>query len=78
MGLEFLEFDTDVRFDTQIKSIDSVPDGAIRQNSFSIVVETKLGKCFDLLQIQKHLAAFEHENYQIMLTLSPYDMGTTG
>lgn len=76
VGAEFQDFDTDVRFDTQIKNIDSVPDGAIKQNSFNIVVETKLGKGFDLPQIKKHLSTFEQETYQVMLTLSPFGMVT--
>lgn len=70
------DFETDVVFDMQFKSEKSVPDGQIKQNSFNIIIETKLGKDFDISQIKNHLKVFKNEDYQIMLTLSPYPMSS--
>ncbi len=72
VGDEIQHFETDVFFEMQIKSDKSVPDGQLKQNSFNIVIETKLGKNFDIAQVNNHLKAFKHEDFQIMLTLSPY------
>ena len=40
---ESIEFDTKINFKQQVKSENSVPDGMIYQESFKIVLETKLG-----------------------------------
>jgi len=67
-------FETDIVFETQLKSVKSVPDAQIKQNSFNIIIETKLGKNFDISQLNNHLKAFINEDFQILLTLSPDKM----
>jgi hypothetical protein len=74
IGDDIQNFETAIIFDMQFKSKSSVPDGQIKQNSFNIVIETKLGKDFDITQVKHHLKTFKDEDYQIMLTLSPYPM----
>jgi hypothetical protein len=74
VGGQIQSFETDVVFDMQFKSDKSVPDGQIKQNSFNIIIETKLEKDFNISQITNHLKAFKKEDYQIMLTLSSYNM----
>lgn len=66
------EFNINIQWSTQLKCEKSVPDAQIRQNSFNILVETKLGRFFDINQIQRHLSSFTgKDKYEIMLTLSP-------
>lgn len=71
VGEVYNEFNGEISFKSQTKNGTSVPDGQIKQPSFNIVIETKLGKTFDLAQIKNHLKSFAHEDYQIMLTLGP-------
>jgi hypothetical protein len=74
IGDEIQRFESGIIFDMQVKSTTSVPDGQIKQKSFNIVIETKLGKDFDIDQIRNHLNTFHREDYQIMLTLSPFPL----
>lgn len=76
VGGDIQNFETGIIFDMQIKSKGSVPDGQIKQNSFNVVIETKLGKDFDINQVKQHLKTFKEEDYQVMLTLSPYPLST--
>ena len=39
-------FEPEISFNLQKKSVDSIPDATITQESFKIVVETKLTDCF--------------------------------
>nr|BEL01511.1 hypothetical protein DMOBY_13640 [Dehalococcoides mccartyi] len=71
---KFSMLDTGVKFSSQIKRGDSVPDGIISQKSFNIIIETKLNNSFDTEQLKSHLNNFEHENYQILLTLDPNEL----
>ena len=75
LGDECEEFDIGIKWQTQLKCENSVPDAQIRQNSFNILVETKLERFFDMNQMERHIGSFDgKDNYQIMLTLSPFDM----
>lgn len=47
------------------------PDGLLCQASFKIVLETKLHSDFNLTQLKRHLDAFNREETQILLLLSP-------
>jgi hypothetical protein len=49
----------------------SVPDGFITQESFKIVIESKLHEAFSVGQLQSHLNTFEEESLQILICLSP-------
>lgn len=70
----FNDFNIGVSFNSQVKADITVPDGQIKQNSFDIVIETKLIKTFNIDQVVGHLSSFKNEDYQVMLTLSPYEM----
>ena len=48
-----------------------IPDGLIIQNSFKVVIETKLYQNYDRKQLERHLSAFEDENQKVLLLLSP-------
>lgn len=71
---KYTNFDTEVNFELQLKGQGSVPDGHIQQKGYNIIIETKRVKKFIIPQIQNHLSEFKNEDYQIMLTLSPYEM----
>jgi len=61
-------------FNLQEKSKNSIPDAAISQASFKIVVETKLNNNFSLKQLEHHLESFMNEDYKVLLTLDPHSM----
>lgn len=63
------------KFSQQTKAVNSIPDGGILQQSFRAVIETKMYESqFTLMQLENHLKAFEDEQMQIMLSLSPKPM----
>ncbi|MDM8533925.1 hypothetical protein QUF55_04380 [Clostridiaceae bacterium HSG29] len=71
----FTKFDTEISFEQQVSSDKSVPDGQILQRGFNVVIEAKIVKKFDINQIKNHLSKFkETEEFQIMLTLSPFEL----
>ncbi|MFH5883665.1 hypothetical protein ACG2F4_05090 [Halalkalibaculum sp. DA3122] len=57
-------------FGQQVREPKSVPDGEITQQSFKIVVETKLGQTTNPGQLKSHLEAFNNKDYQILLILN--------
>lgn len=61
----------ELSFQMQEKYEDSVPDAVIFQESFKIVVETKLSDWFYSDQLMRHLKAFSGERYKVLLTLAP-------
>ena len=65
------KFNPEIIFTLQEKSIDSVPDATITQESFKIVVETKMSDWFYEDQLIRHLNSFKNEAYKIMITLAP-------
>lgn len=64
-------FDPEIIFNLQEKSVDSIPDATITQESFKIVVETKMSDWFYEDQLLRHLNAFDDEKYKVMITLAP-------
>ena len=69
------DFDINITWKTQVKKDESVPDAQIRQKSFNILVETKMGREFDNSQIERHINSFDGKcDYQVMLKLSPFNM----
>ncbi len=64
-------FEPEIVFNLQEKSVDSVPDATITQESFKIVVETKMSDWFYLDQLKRHLKSFGDEKYKVMITLAP-------
>lgn len=67
-------FELEVAFNLQEKSKSSVPDATITQESFKIVVETKLSDQFYTTQLMNHLEAFSGEKYKRLLTLASVPM----
>lgn len=65
-----------INFEQQKKNGNSIPDGSITQNSFKIVIETKMdsAKNFKNSQLLNHLNSFNNEDQKILLTLSPTKM----
>lgn len=75
--LEDIVFEVGIQFIQQLKNNNSVPDGIITQDSFKLVIETKLNsKDFKATQLKKHLTSFNDENFQILLSLSPNKIAT--
>lgn len=64
-------FEPEIAFNLQEKSVDSIPDATITQESFKIVVETKMSDLFDSNQLMRHLSSFGGEKYKVMITLAP-------
>lgn len=62
--------DVGVNMQQQTSTSKSVPDGALTQPSFKVVIETKLGDSFSADQLERHLSAFEDEEQRILLLLS--------
>lgn len=67
-------FEPEIAFNLQEKSVDSIPDATITQESFKIVVETKMSDWFYSEQLIGHLNSFSDEKYKIMITLAPVMM----
>jgi len=70
------EFDPEPSFELQVRSEDkkSIPDAVISQDSFKIVVETKLSDWFYKDQLIRHLGNFKEEKYKLLLSLAPEPM----
>ena len=64
-------FNPEIIFTLQEESEDSIPDATITQESFKIVVETKMSDWFCEDQLLRHLNSFSDEKYKVMLTLAP-------
>ncbi|MBQ8843492.1 MAG: hypothetical protein IJ016_01705 [Elusimicrobiaceae bacterium] len=70
-------FEPELSFNLQVKKgqSSSVPDATIEQESFKIVLETKLnGEKFEVNQLIEHLKSFNNEKCKILLTLAPSRM----
>ncbi|KNY29529.1 hypothetical protein [Pseudobacteroides cellulosolvens] len=66
-----IELDTTVRFKQQEKiSSGRIPDGLIEQESFKVVIETKLYGQEHIDQIKGHWKAFRNEDKQIFLWIN--------
>lgn len=64
-------FEPEIVFNLQEKSVESIPDATITQESFKIVVETKMSDWFYSDQLLRHLKSFSDEKYKVMITLAP-------
>jgi len=60
-----------VSMQQQTKGPSSVPDGALIQSSFKVVLETKKRDSFSTGQLERHLEAFDGEEQRILLLLTP-------
>ncbi|GEK57682.1 hypothetical protein CHL76_01125 [Marinococcus halophilus] len=69
------EIDTRLAFEQQVKAKESVPDGVIHQQSFKIIIETKLYGQEHIQQLIKHHNSFNNEDQQLLLWVnkSPID-----
>lgn len=64
-------FEPEIVFNIQERNKKSIPDAIISQDSFKIVVETKLSDWFYSDQLMRHLLSFGKENVQVLMTLAP-------
>ncbi len=64
-------FEPEIAFRLQERSGDSIPDATITQESFKIVVETKMSDWFYSDQLTRHLNSFSGEKYKVLITLAP-------
>lgn len=64
-------FEPEIVFNLQEKSIESIPDATITQESFKIIVETKMSDWFYANQIMNHLKGFDDVKYKVLITLAP-------
>lgn len=49
----------------------SIPDAIIKQESYKIVIETKLNSKFNDKQLKGHLESFGNEDHKLLLTVDP-------
>ena len=63
-------FEHEIKFDLQVKGEKSVADAVIEQESFKIVVETKITDWFYSDQLMKHLSIFGDEKNKALITIS--------
>ena len=65
-------FEPEIDFKLQEKSGSkkSIPDATITQESFKIVIETKITDWFYTDQLTRHLSSFSDEKYRVVLALS--------
>ncbi len=59
-----------IEINQQPRSHQSVPDGAIIQRSFKILVEAKVNSGVDIDQLSRHAASFSNESQKILLLLT--------
>lgn len=71
-------FEPELIFNLQEKSVDSnsVPDATISQESFKIVIETKMSDWFYSDQLIRHLKSFRDEKFKVLISLAPEKMET--
>jgi len=67
-------FEPEIRFNMQEKNNKSIPDATISQESFKIVVETKITDWFYSEQLINHLESFENERYKVIMTIASEPM----
>lgn len=74
----FIDFNIQpgVIFKQQEKSDESIPDGSITQESFQVVIETKLYNNFSTQQLLNHCKSFTNSKIKILLSLSPGNIAT--
>lgn len=65
-----LQLETTLKFEQQVKGQESVPDAIIEQESFKIVIETKLYGQHNMEQLRSHCRAFGKEDRQILLWIN--------
>jgi hypothetical protein len=70
--LEDTDLEAGIQFNQQRRGRASIPDAAISQVSFKVLIETKLHKHFSIQQLTEHLHSFANEQYQVLLSLSPH------
>jgi hypothetical protein len=66
----FDSFEPELVFKLQEKSRNSIPDATITQESFKIVVETKLNDWFNIGQLMNHLESFAGEKYKVIISIA--------
>jgi hypothetical protein len=66
----------EMRFSMQEGNGTTVPDATIKQESFKVIIETKLYNQFGLKQLVGHLESFGDERYKVLLTLDPRPIKT--
>ncbi|GBD86323.1 hypothetical protein BMS3Abin03_00239 [bacterium BMS3Abin03] len=67
------EIEIGLKFSQQIKGLQSIPDGLIKQKDIEILIETKLADNFDVDQLNNHISSFSNSNgIKILLALSTH------
>ena len=69
--IDGVSVDVGVNMQQQTPGRSSVPDGALTQSSFRVILETKLGEFFSVDQLERHLDAFKDEEQRILLLITP-------
>ena len=65
------DLQTGILFTQQVAGKGSIPDGVMAQESFKVIIETKLHNKFSVNQLTAHLSSFNNEQKQILLALGP-------
>ena len=68
------QFDPEIAFVLQEKNAESLADAANMQESYKIVIETKLTDWFSADQLMRHLQAFRNQEYKFLFTIASEPM----
>ncbi len=68
--------DLGIEINQQIRAIDGVPDGAVIQNSFKLLIESKVDSPIDIDQLLRHSKGFNSEDQKILLLVTKQSIGT--
>lgn len=71
------DFDMTINFMQQKRGEGSIPDAFIKQQSFKIVIETKLYGQENLQQLKKHCESFSNEDWQILLLIDKKEISVS-
>lgn len=72
--IEDSEVNLELKLTLQEKAENSVPDASIMQESFKIVIETKLHNNFSMNQIKNHLESLKNFKHKFLFTLDPKEL----
>lgn len=69
------QVDIGIEVNQQARAKESVPDGAIIQRSFKILIEAKVDAEVDVVQLLRHAASFAGESQKILILLTKQRIG---
>ncbi len=69
--IDGVDIDVGVQMEQQTAGSDSIPDGALTQSSFKVVIETKRSDSFSIDQLLRHAKALQGVRQSVLMLLLP-------